>query len=357
MNSAEIVNMLKARGKDQEALFALARRTRAQWFGDSAFLRGVVEISNVCKQNCFYCGMRRDNRQMTRYQMRPAEVFECAREMKAAGINILFLQAGECDGTTEIVEEVCPQVKNELQMTVIACIGNRTRKQFERLVKAGIDGYILKHETSDESLHFKLRSMDLKERLRCVRTLTSLGIKVGGGNIIGLPGQTLESIAEDILLAKKLGVSYASASPFIPHEVSPLAGEPCGDPHLTLNTMAVLQLCLNVPVPTVSALDLLMDHGQETGFHAGANVVTCNFTPERFRVRYSLYSQKRPNKSLKDLVAMIHGAGLKVVNDGYAVKPGRPPHSARRPAQTISIRPRARQHREDAASLATRGNR
>ncbi|MFA6564056.1 MAG: radical SAM protein [Verrucomicrobiia bacterium] len=332
MNAGDIVDMLKARGKDQEALFALARRTRAQRFGDSAFLRGVVEISNICKQNCFYCGMRRDNRQMARYQMRPAEVVACAREMKAAGVNILFLQAGECNGTTEIVEAVCPQVKDELQMTVIACIGNRTPKQFERMAKAGIDGYILKHETSDEGLHFKLRAMDINERLRCVRTLTSLGVKVGGGNIIGLPGQTLESIAEDILLAKKLGVSYASASPFIPHEISPLAGEPCGDPHLTLNTMAILQLYLNVPVPTVSALDLLMDHGQDTGFYAGANVVTCNFTPERFRMKYSLYSQKRPNKSLQELVAMIHAAGLKVTNNGYAVKPGRPPHPAQRPA-------------------------
>ena len=316
MDKKQIVRFLLSHGEDQKLLFAAARQKRFEKFCLGVFIRGVVEVSNVCENNCEYCDMRRGNLEMKRYIMKPSEIMLAAKRIKKAGLNILFLQSGENPQTIPVVLKVLPKVK-KLGMETVLCLGDKPKKELLKLKAAGAGAYILKHETCDYSLHNRLRHNSLAKRIKCIKILKQIGFKVGGGNIIGLPGQTVESIAADIALAKRLKVDFVSASPFIPPEYSPLKNCPKGNGDLTLNTMAVMRLVLNLPVPTVSALDLVKENGQQKGFDAGANVITVNFTPAKYRSKYALYSKKRPNKSLKEIKNIIKKLGLEIAKKSY----------------------------------------
>lgn len=317
MTLTQIVKSLEATGKEQEALFLAAQSARNVKYGPAAFIRGVIEISNICTNNCAYCGMRHDNRFLSHYTMEPSEIIDVATAARDSGINILFLQAGESAFTTPTVCEVTKHAKTRLHMDVVLCLGNKSRTELQQLKSAGADAYIIKHETCDADLHLKLRGQSLRQRIECARTVHACGLYLGGGNIVGLPGQSLESIAEDISVAQQLHVDYVSASPFIAHEASPLNTSPPPPADIVLNTMALMRILINVPMPTVSVLDTLVDDGQLKGFNAGANVLTVNLTPEKYRRQYSLYSQRRPNKNLAQIKAMICEAGLNQATTGY----------------------------------------
>ena len=321
MNRSEISRLLKSQGSDQEKLFECARCIRENEYSNKVFIRGVIEISNLCRRNCNYCGMRHNNCTLPRYLMSAEEIVDTATIIHRNGIRILFLQSGENEFTTDIVLKAIRIIKQKLGMDIILCLGNKSREEYRVLKNAGADGYILKHETSNQALHKEHRGCSLDERLQCTRDLLDLGFKVGGGNIVGLPNQSIQSIAEDILLAKSIGVHFVSASPFIPHERSPLGGEPIssgGD--LVFNTMAVMSLLLNVPIPTVSALDLVKENGQLFGFSTGANVITVNFTPEKYKTLYSLYSSRRPDKTLSEIKSLVHQAGLNTDHSDTLIK-------------------------------------
>lgn len=317
MDASDISMLLNSKGDAQKRLFERANYIRKNKHKNNVFIRGVIEISNICRRSCKYCGMRCSNETLDRYLMSPEEIINTTAVIWQAGIRILFLQAGENEFTTKIVSKAIKDIKQKYDMDIILCLGNKSYKEYSVLRDVGADGYILKHETENELLHKKLRGYDLKERLRCLRDLLKLGFKVGGGNIVGLPGQSVQSIAKDIILAKNLGIHYVSASPFIPHESSPLERSAMASVDLVLNTIAVMQLFLNKPIPTISVLDILKDDGQLLGFSAGANVITVNFTPEKYKKLYSLYSSKRPDKTLDEIKNLILRAGLTIASSGY----------------------------------------
>ena len=312
MEVEEIVSLLGARGESQQKLFSRARAIREHHFGDRAIVRGVIEITDRCLVNCAYCPMRRDNRS-DGFIMTVEQIVAAAEAVRDAGIRVVFLQGGETPETTAVVSEAIPKVKQLFkdEVQLLLCLGDKSRSELAHLKDQGADSYILKHETSDPELFRSLRNRKLQNRLARLEDLLSLGYLVGTGNIVGLPGQTMESIAHDVLLPKQLGTHMTSCAPFIPALGTPLADQPNGDIDLTLNTLALMRIVNpNALIPTVSALEKLRPGGQVAGLNAGANVITVNFTPDREKSAYRIYGSERFCVSLQHAATTLGLAGL-----------------------------------------------
>ena len=315
LSRKELTDALKFRGRDQEDLFLQARNAREQLWNSSIFLRGVIEVTNKCRVDCEYCPMRRSNlKESEHFFLDEKLILRTAKSIRDRGINIVFLQGGEVPQTTKLVEGVIPRIKElfDGQVEILLCLGNKRDEEYRRMKEAGADSYILKHETSDPDLHFKLRGETFQDRIDHLRRLQDFGYKVGTGTIVGLPGQSLESVGDDILLALGMNVDMASASPFIPAEETPLSAAPYGDLDTTLNAIALMRI-LNPGwlIPSVSAMNKLADDGQLRGVQAGANVLTANFTPESQRSIYPIYGKSRHVATLARLNAILNQLGLR----------------------------------------------
>ncbi|MBV9642578.1 MAG: radical SAM protein [Verrucomicrobia bacterium] len=296
-NRTTITAWLQAKDDQQQRLFAAARQARRSNFGDRVIIRGLVEVTNLCRVNCEFCPMRRDNtRGNTIFELSEAQILETAAKIKESGINIVFFQAGEVKKTTQIVGKVLPKIRAMFDgpVELLLCLGNKSEEEYSYLKNQGATSYILKHETSDPKLNEKLRHASFANRIESLKTLVRTGYKVGTGAIAGLPGQTLESLADDLLLARDLGTHMVSASPFIPAPDTPLAQHPPGDVNITLNFIAIARL-MNPGwlIPSVSALETRASGGQSAGLAAGANVLTVNFTPPVERKNYLIYGKDR----------------------------------------------------------------
>ncbi len=293
----DIIEMLKFEGKDQENLFKEARKIREEVFEKKVILRGVVEITNLCRLNCKYCPMRKENRNINSlFMMNTEEIVNIAKKINELDINVVFLQGGETPQTTFVVGESIPKIKKlfNYNVEILLCLGIKSFNEYRYLKEIGADSYIMKHETSDPELHKWLRNQTFQYRLHHIKLLLEAGYKVGIGTIVGLPKQSLESIAEDILLAKELDVQMSSASPFISAPNTPLKIFPSGSLKLTLNTIAIMRIANpNWLIPSVSALEKLEKGGQLKGLEAGANVLTINFTPNKKRENYLIYGKER----------------------------------------------------------------
>jgi len=310
-NKSQLLGWISARGKDQENLFAMARQARQESFGNRAHIRASLEISNYCGKNCRYCAMAAYNHRLERYRMSADEILAIAGKVSTAGIRILMLQSGRDYKMDQVLLNVLPRIAGELGMEIILCLGERNRDKYRQLIQAGAKGYIIKFESSDTKFYEDISQSSAQERLECIRAVKELGFKLGVGNIAGLPGQSLESIAGDILLAGKLRPDYVSVSPFIPNENTPFSFEPAGDLEITLNIMALLRLSLPESlIPAVSALEKLEPNGQLRGLRAGANVATVNFTPDQYRSKYQIYSPHRYIVSLQHARRILEDAGL-----------------------------------------------
>lgn len=291
----QIVSLLQARGADQVALFAAARGVRDAAFGRMAVVRGVVEVTSACVKDCLYCPMRVSNR-IERYFRQGDELLASARRVREAGLGIVAFQGGDVPRTTRTVGEIIPEVKREFGgvVEVLLCLGDKPYDDYAYLRRQGADSYILKQETADPALHRAMRGTALEVRLAAARDLAALGYRLGLGTIVGLPGQTFASLADDILLAPKLGARMTSASPFVPAPDTPLADAAAGDIETTLNVLAVMRLVNpHALIPTVSALETLSPGAQVRGLAAGANIITINFSPESDQQRYPIYGQQR----------------------------------------------------------------
>jgi biotin synthase len=307
---ATISEWLQARDESQQKLFAAARQARRTAFGDRVIVRGLMEVTNLCRVNCEFCPMRRDNtRRNTIFELSEEQILEAAARIKESGINIVFLQAGELKKTTQIVGNVLPKIRAMFGgvVEILLCLGNKSEQEYVYLRSQGATSYILKHETSDPELNEKLRHSSFSDRTNCLRTLVRTGYKVGTGTIVGLPGQSIESIADDLLLARDIGAHMVSASPFIPAPDTPLAHQPQGDVNMTLNFIALARL-MNPRwlIPSVSALETATSGGQTAGLAAGANVLTVNFTPATERENYLIYGKDRyivRNDHVNEIVA------------------------------------------------------
>ncbi|MFE8944812.1 radical SAM protein [Streptomyces sp. NPDC007856] len=297
LDQRDLIEMLKLRGNEQEQLFEQARKARESVFGNRVVVRGVTEIGNACRVNCEFCPMRRENTRMNdRFLAESDDLVEAAQSIKESGINVVFFQAGEVPQTTKMVGEAIPRIRALYSddVEILLNLGNKTRSELEYLREQGADSYILKHETSDPELNARMRHESLVSRLKCMSDLVELGFKVGTGGIVGLPGDSLESIANDIMLAYEMGAHMCSFSPFVPAPNTPMSHVPPGDVDTTLNAIAATRL-FNPEwlVPSVSALAKNKEGGQRRGFEAGANVLTINFTGERNSERYLIYGKNR----------------------------------------------------------------
>ena len=276
-------------------LFAAADRVRKANVGDGVYLRGLIEFSNYCKNNCWYCGIRRDNTHAERYRLTPQEILQTARLAQTLGYKTVVLQSGEDPWfTTEKMCELIRHIK-QLGLVITLSIGEKTREEYAAYRQAGADRYLLRIETTDANLYEKLDpAMSWQNRARCLQNLKELGYEVGSGSLVGLPEQTAESLADDLLFFKQIPVDMAGIGPFIPHPQTPLKGAST-DGHFTLSLkmMALMRLILpDINIPATTAMETLHPQGRIIALQSGANVVMPNVTDIRWRKYYALYPNK-----------------------------------------------------------------
>lgn len=291
----EVTALLEGDEDQTRELFAVADEIRRRYVGDDIHLRGIIEFSNYCRRNCLYCGLRRANGSLQRYRMPLEEIVECARTASRVGFKTVVLQSGEDPWyTIERVEQLVRAVKSAADVAVTLSIGERPRDEYRRMREAGADRYLLKHETADENLYRSLHpDCGYAERLQCLRWLGEVGFQVGAGSMVGLPGQTTEMMARDILLLRDLEVDMAGIGPFIPNPETPLGDESGGTVEMTLKMIALVRIATkNAHIPATTALSTIDALGREKAWRAGANVVMPNVTPIHYREHYRIYPDK-----------------------------------------------------------------
>mgnify|MGYP006275431379 CR=1 FL=1 len=302
-----------------KSLRASARRITDEVFGREIFLRGLLEISNLCARDCLYCGLRKGNRNLPRYRMTADEIVERARLAKAAGLPTVVLQSGE--GVYSVAElcEIVRRVKRETARVITLSCGEFGRDDYGRLREAGADRYLLRHETADPDLYARLHpGYTAEERLRCLDHLKEFGYEVGSGFMIGLPGQTEESILRDLEVLVDRQVHMAGVGPFIANPDTPLANSADGNCEGVLNVIAILRHAMpGCNLPATTALDTLRKTGREEGIEAGANVVMPGLTPANNRELYAIYPNKRCKS--EDAAACIPCTRARLAAGGYRV--------------------------------------
>ena len=293
LTESELVHLLT----EPEAagpLYAAADRVRRKYVGDQVELRGLIEFSNICRQNCLYCGLRRDNREVPRYRLEASMILEFGRRAAELGYKTLVMQSGEDEFfTPERLGPVLAEIK-KLGVALTLSIGEKTREEYSALRAAGADRYLLRIETTDKELYEKMDpGMRWDNRVRCLRDLKELGYEVGTGSLVGLPGQTVESLARDLLFFQELDADMIGIGPFIPNPDTPLAGATGGTFDLACRMMALTRLLLpDANIPATTAMETLQPDGRMLALQRGANVVMPNVTETDYRKMYMLYPGK-----------------------------------------------------------------
>lgn len=317
----EIIALLKDDAINEE-LFKAADEVRKKYLGDEVHLRGLIEFTNICKRNCMYCGLRRDNKNLNRYRLSHEEIIDFAKKAVGYGYKTLVLQGGEDDYYT--VERLVPIVKDlkALGVALTLSIGERPFEEYEALKKAGADRFLLRIETTDRELYEELDpGMSHENRIQCLKNLRKLGYEVGSGCLVGLPCQKIESLADDILFFKELDVDMNGIGPFIPNEDTPLKDAEGGQFELALKVMAIVRLLLpDINIPATTAMETLNKQGRVIALQCGANVVMPNVTEGEYRKLYALYPGKictgdTPAHCRGCISGKIRGIG-RIVSDG-----------------------------------------
>jgi len=296
-----------------EILFMAADRMRRDIVGDVIDVRGAVEFSNICIRDCLYCGLRKSNHILNRYRMSPEEIVQKARELARIGIKTVILQSGEDPWyTVDTLTKIVKEIKEQTGLRITLSIGERPKEEYRLLKEAGANNFLLKIETTDPELYQICHPQgDYQKRVKSTQWLKELGYLLGSGNIVGLPGQSIRSLARDILWFKQQGIHMVGIGPFIPADYTPLAEHEPGSGVLTLKAVAVTRLVLkNVFIPATTALATLDPQLQKKALQAGANTIMLVLTPERYRAKYQIYNHKIP-VDLDWALTMIDGLGRK----------------------------------------------
>lgn len=308
-----------------ERLKEEADRLRRRYYGDKVYTRGLIEFTNYCKNDCYYCGIRRGNANAKRYRLTKEEILGCCENGYGLGFRTFVLQGGEDSYfTDERLEDIVRSIKARYpDCAVTLSVGERSFASYARLREAGADRYLLRHETASEEHYGKLHppQMRLAERKACLYHLKELGYQVGAGFMVGSPGQTEQDIAEDLLFLKELKPQMVGIGPFIPHHDTPFAGEKAGSVELTLFLLSVIRIMLpKVLLPATTALGTLDPKGREKGLEAGANVVMPNLSPVEDRKKYELYDHKictgeEAAECRACLARRVEAAGYRIVEE------------------------------------------
>jgi len=293
----DLEQVLSLCGQEElDELFSFADGVRKEFCGDGIILRGIIEFSNYCSRECFYCGLNKNNRKLERYRMNKDDLFKAVEYLASCNIKTVVLQSGE-DKSLDVLwlRDAILKIKSSFDIAVTLSVGERGEDDYSIWRQAGADRYLLKVETSDEGLYSSMHpQMEFIQRLNCLDVLRRLGYQVGSGNIIGLPGQTLKNIAQDIIFFKRGDFDMIGIGPLIPHQDTQFAGREKGDSGLSLKTIALTRIVTkNAHIPATTALGSLDKDYRLEGLKCGANVLMPNFTPQPFRKLYEIYPQKR----------------------------------------------------------------
>ena len=293
----ELVSLLTSEGADMAYLTEAARLTREENYGHDIFIRGLIEVSSFCKNDCLYCGIRRSNRRAERYRLTPDEIIACTDAGYALGFRTFVLQGGEdAYYTDSLLCETVRRIKSaHPDCAVTLSLGERSRESYAALRAAGADRYLLRHETADPEHYAALHPAELsfENRMRCLRDLRELGYQTGCGFMVGSPGQTVEHIVKDLRFIEAFKPHMVGIGPFIPHNDTPFKNYPAGSVNLSIKCIAVVRLQLpQVLLPATTALGSAEEGGRERGILAGANVVMPNLSPADVRSKYLLYNNK-----------------------------------------------------------------
>ena len=293
MQRDELINILSDNSKN-DWLFKEADRVRKENVGVEIHLRGLIEFSNICKRQCKYCGLRSPNKEVERYRILKNDIIKTAANAVNLGYRTIVLQSGEdeyydTDKMLEIIREI-----KKLDVALTLSIGEKTYDEFKAFKAAGADRYLLRIETTDEKLYKEMHpNADFENRVECLYNLKKLGYETGTGCLVGLPSQTIESLADDILFFKELDADMVGIGPFIPHKQTPLANEKQGDFWLALKVMALTRINMpNINIPATTAMETINPNGRIIALQSGANVVMPNVTSMEYRAKYEIYPGK-----------------------------------------------------------------
>lgn len=293
MNKQEIINILSDSSKN-EWLFKEADKVRRETVGDEIHLRALIEFSNICKRQCFYCGLRSPNREIERYRLSKEDILLSAKKAVELGYKTIVLQSGEDDDY--YANKMCDIIRGikELDVALTLSMGEKTFNEYKAYREAGADRYLIRIETTDKKLYEKMHpNASFENRVRCLEDLKTLGYEVGTGCLVGLPNQTIESLADDILFFKEIDADMIGIGPFIPHIQTPLKDEQRGDFWLALKVMALTRLNLpNINIPATTAMETIMPDGRLIALQSGANVVMPNVSAQECREKYQIYPNK-----------------------------------------------------------------
>lgn len=278
-------------------LFTSARLITEKTYGKKVFIRGLIEFSNYCKNNCYYCGIRKDNKSVDRYRLSKEEILDCCDQGYQLGFRTFVLQSGEDDFySADDIAKLTSTIKSaHPDCAVTLSLGEKSRADYELFRQAGADRYLLRHESADCSHYKKLKppSLTFENRIRCLQDLKELGFQTGAGFMVGSPFQSSESLAKDLLFLKELQPHMVGIGPFIPHHATPFKDFPQGSVKLTLIMIALTRILLpHALIPATTALGTADPLGREKGLLAGANVVMPNLSPLNVRKKYELYENK-----------------------------------------------------------------
>jgi len=324
MNKKELEGFISLKD-DDAVLYNTADKIRREHYQDKVYIRGLIEISNYCKNNCLYCGIRLGNKNVQRYRLTEEEILSSCKEGYALGFRTFVMQGGEDNFyTDEFMCRVIYKIKSLYSdCAVTLSLGERSYDSYKALKNAGADRYLLRHETANDIHYSKLHPecMKLSDRKKCLFNLKELGFQVGSGFMVGSPFQTAENLAEDLLFLKELEPHMIGIGPFIKHNDTPFKDEESGSLYLTLKMISILRIMFpKALIPATTALSSISPEGRELGLKAGANVVMPNLSPKDVREKYNLYNNKAYSgseaaESLAILKELVNRAGYRVVVD------------------------------------------
>ncbi len=281
----------------QDYLHSKAQEVAQRTFGNRVYLRGLIEVTSYCRNNCYYCGLRASNRDAERYRLTEEQILECCREGYSLGLRTFVLQGGE-DPTmdSDFIESVVRKIADEFPACAITLsLGERSREEYARFFAAGASRYLLRHETFNAAHYGQLHpaAMSQSNRFEALKALNDVGYQVGTGVMVGSPYQTLDHLVEDILFIEEFKPHMIGIGPFISHHQTPFATQPNGDVDLTLRLLSIFRLINPLAlIPSTTALATLDSKGHQRGIRAGANVIMPNLSPAAVRAKYAIYDNK-----------------------------------------------------------------
>lgn len=297
LNEEEMLYLLNNIDEENKKyLSEKALDVRTKYYGKKVYLRGLIEFTNYCKNDCMYCGIRASNKNAIRYRLSTEEILSTCRKGYELGFRTFVLQGGEDPYfSDDIIVDIINKIKNYFpSCAVTLSIGEKSCDSYKRYFDAGADRYLLRHETASKKLYENLHpNMSFENRIECLYNLKKIGYQVGAGFMIGLPNQTNEDFVKDLMFLKELEPQMVGIGPFIPHKDTPLSDKKAGDLNTTLVLLSIIRLLLpKVLLPSTTALGTINPRGRELGLLAGANVVMPNLSPIEVREKYSLYDGK-----------------------------------------------------------------